>query len=204
LFPLGTEEFGAGALPNQLPATTTGPPLNRYQVGEVYRAVKLDKFVGLRYCKGDPQDAGVLPNPNPSTINCSAGEILTGQNDQGLFTFPGNWSGSGTKTINSQSGTGPFDILANQLAADGQQLLFHIIPETVTASADNGPEVPNRGCNDQPSQGTERCFFTAKNLLPNGCTSGVPVDILVRGQLDIQDGNGNNFKFVSKDNPTCQ
>jgi hypothetical protein len=200
LFPLGIEEFTAGQRANQLPATTTGPQVNRFQVGEVFLAVKSTKFVGVRDCKGDPQDAGVppapLPAPDPSTINCSVGEILTGGDAQGLLTFKGNWSGATAHTINPKSGTNPFDILT--------PLFGSILPNTVTASANDGPEVPTTGCNDIVNQQTERCFFSARALLPNGCTSGVPVDILVRGKLDIQDGNGNDFRFVSKDNPTCQ
>src|SRR5262249_24103912 len=112
---------------------------------------------------------------------------------QGLFTFPGNWSGAINHTINAKSGTNPFDILT--------PLFGSILPNTVTASADNGPEVPTIGCNDIVNQQTERCFFSARDLLPNGCTSGVPVNILVRGKLDI---NGTEFGFVSRDNPTCQ
>ena len=194
-FPLGIEEFTVGQRANQLPATTTGPVVNRFQVGEVYRAVQSTKFVGVRDCKGDPQ---TIPPPlDPSTINCSVGEILTGGEAQGLLTFGGSWSGATNHTINPKSGSNPFDIST-------PEFLFNILPNTVTASADDGPEVPTTGCNDVPSQGVERCFFSARDLLPNGCSSGVPVNILVRGKLDIQDGNGNDIRFVSKDNPTCQ
>jgi hypothetical protein len=200
LFPLGIEEFTAGQLASQLPATTGPVVVNRFQVGEVYRAVQLTKFVGVRDCKGDPQDAGVppasLPAPDTSTIDCSAGEILTGGDAQGLLTFGGNWSGSVNKTINPKSSTGPFDILTPFFGS--------ILPNTVTASANDGPEVPNKGCNDIVNQQTERCIFPANKLLPNGCTSGVDVNILVRGKLDIQDGNGNDIRFVSKDKVTCQ
>jgi hypothetical protein len=194
LFPLGTEEFTESQLANQLPATTKFPV-----VGEVYRAVQLTKFVGVRDCKGDPQDAGVPPAPppppNPSTIDCSVGAILTGGNAQGLLTFEGNWSGANEHTINPNSGNNPFDILTD--------LLFDVDPNTVTASANDGPEVPNKGCNDVPSQGAERCFFSAKLLLPNGCTSGQVVNILVRGRLNILDPDGNKLRFVSKDDPIC-
>jgi hypothetical protein len=200
LFPLGIEEFTAAQLANQLPATTGPVVVNGFQVGEVYRAVQSTKFVGVRDCKGDPQDAGVppapLPAPDTSTIACSAGEILTGGDAQGLLTFQGNWSGSVDKTINPKSSTGPFDIIT--------PLFGSILPNTVTASANDGPEVPNKGCNDIVNQQTERCTFSAKNLLPNGCTSGVDVNILVRGKLNIQDGNGNDIRFVSKDKVTCQ
>jgi hypothetical protein len=182
-FPLGIVEFRNNRdLENHLPATTTFP-----KVGEVYRAVKSTRFVGIRDCKGDA-------NGLPSTIACSAGAILTGGNAEGLFTFDGNWSGAGTKTINPKSGTGPFDIIT--------PLFGSILPNTVTASANNGPEVPTTGCNDMPSQGVERCSFPARTLLPNGCTENEPVDILVRGKLDIGVG-GTDFRFVSKDNPIC-
>jgi hypothetical protein len=181
-FPLGIVEFQNNhALGLELPATASVPQVNSFQVGEVYRAVKSTKFVGVRDCKGDAN--GLL-----STIACSVG----GGEAEGLFTFQGNWSGAGTKTINPKSGTGPYDIIT--------PLFGSILPETVTASANNGPEVPNRGCNDMPSQGVERCFFSANDLLPNGCTPNQPVAILVRGKLDT---GGMEFGFVSRDTPTC-
>ena len=199
LFPLGIEEFTASQLSNQLPATTTGPTVNRYQIGEVFREVQSTKFAGVRDCKGDPQDVSVQPAPDPSTINCGNGEILTGGTAQALFTFDGNWSGSVDKTINPKSSTGPFDIFSTV------DFLSAILPDTVTASADNGPEVKATSCNDNFNQNppAERCNFPAKKLLPNGCTDGVTVNILVRGKLAIQDGNGNDFGFVSRDDPIC-
>jgi len=196
-FPLGTEEFTVSQRANQLPATTTGPPVNRFQVGEVYRAVQSTKFVGVRDCKGDPQT--IPPSIDPSTINCSVGEIVTGGDAQGLLTFGGNWSGSIDKTINPKSGTGPFDILSTV------DFLSNILPDTVTASANNGPEVKATSCNDNFNQKipAERCNFPARNLLPDGCQDGEIVNILVKGKLAITDGNGNDFRFVSKDDPIC-
>ena len=128
------------------------------------------------------------------TIARPGGEILTGGNAEALFTFDGNCLGAGTKTINPKSNTGPFDIIT--------PLFGSILPNTVTASANNGPEVPTTGCNDMPSQSVERCSFPARTLLPDGCTENEPVDILVRGKLDIGVG-GTDFRFVSKDNPIC-
>src|SRR5262249_43714072 len=196
-FPLGTEEFTVSQRANQLPATTTGPLVNRFQVGEVYRAVQSTKFVGVRDCKGDPQT--IPPSIDPSTINCSVGEIVTGGDAQGLLTFGGNWSGSIDKTINPKSGTGPFDILSTV------DFLSNILPDTVTASANNGPEVKATSCNDNFNQKipAERCNFPARNLLPDGCQDGEIVNILVKGKLAITDGNGNDFRFVSKDDPIC-
>jgi hypothetical protein len=196
-FPLGVEEFTAGQRANHLPATTTVPQVNQFQLGEVYRAVQSTKFVGIRDCKGDPQT--VSPPIDFSTIACSPGEILTGGDAQGVLTFGGNWSGSVNKTINPKSSTGPFDILSTV------DLLSNILPDTVTASADNGPEVKATSCSDNFNQNppAERCTFPAKALLPNGCTNGVRVNILVKGKLAIQDGSGNDFRFVSKDDPIC-
>ncbi len=184
-FPLGIVEFKTKHdLGVELPATSAVPSVNSFQVGEVYRGVTSTKFVGVRDCKGDPS----VPPASPSTIACSVG----GGDAQGLFTFLGNWSGATNHTINPNSGNNPFDI---------QTPLFgDILPDTVTASANNGPEVPNNGCNAIPSHTTERCFFTASALLPNGCTPGAPVNILVRGKLNI---NGTEFGFASRDNPTC-
>jgi hypothetical protein len=180
VFPLGLEVFKtANDVAKHLPATSP------FSTGETYRAEESTRFVGVRDCKGDA-------NGLPSTIKCSVGEILTGGDSQALFTFEGNWSGAGNKTINPKSGTGPFDIIT--------PLFGSILPDTVTASANDGPEVPTTGCNDMPSQNTERCSFQAKDLLPNGCTPNEVVDILVRGKLDV---GGTDFRFVSRDNPTC-
>jgi hypothetical protein len=180
-FPLGIVEFkNKNQLSTELPATATFPI-----IGEVYRAVESNRFIGVRDCKGNA-------NGTAFTIACPAGEILTGGNSLALFTFPGNWAGATGHTINPKSGTNPFTISTDLFAS--------ILPETVTASANNGPEVPNSGCNDQASQNSERCSFSAKDLLPNGCTANAPVAVLVRGRLVV---DGTEFKFISKDNPTC-
>ena len=51
-----------------------------------------------------------------------------------------------------------------------------------------------------PSQQTLRCTFPAKQLLPTGCKNGDPVDIVVKGILQI-DNPGPIFKFESTDQP---
>jgi hypothetical protein len=181
-FPLGIVEFKTKHdIQVALPATAS------FQAGEVYRAVRSTKFVGVRDCKGATNSA------DPSTIVCPV-VVDGGGVAQGLFTFAGNWSGATNHTINPGSGTNPFDIdLSTQPSAS-------ILPNTVTASANNGPEVPNSGCNDMPSQSRERCFFSANALLPNGCPPNTNVNVLVRGRLDI---GGAEFGFVSRDNPIC-
>ena len=187
-FPLGIVEFqNKHDLGLELPATASVPQVNSFQEGEVYRSVKSTKFAGVRDCKGDPSSPPTT-FPDPATIACSTG----GGEAQGLFTFVGNWSGAKNHTINPNSGNNPFDILTD--------LFGSILPDTVTASANNGPEVSNNGCNDVPSKGLERCFFSATALLPNQCTPGQAVNILVRGKLEI---GGTEFGFVSRDNPTC-
>ena len=189
-FPLGIVEFTKFSdLSNQLPQD------DFFQfVGEVYRGVEsltalTPRSVGIRDCKGDANST------DPSTITCTRGSTVAvgGGDSVALFTFPGNWSGATNHTINPNSGNNPFDI--------GPTPLFDsILPETVTASANDGPQVPNNGCFDQTNQSTERCFFTASALLPNGCSNHQVVNILVTGKLRI--GN-TDFKFVSRDNPTC-
>jgi len=187
VFPLGIEVFNtANDVAKHLPATITFP-----NVGEVYRAVESTRFIGVRDCKGDA-------NGLPSTINCSVGEILTGGDSLALFPFTGNWSGAINHTINPNSGNNPFDMLLTPEDFNS----IHFLPNTVSASANNGPQVPTNGCNDQVNQNTERCFFTANALLPNGCKANAPVAVLVTGRL-IRISDGKEFKFVSKDNPTC-
>jgi hypothetical protein len=186
VFPLGLEVFNtANDVAKHLPAT--GP----FSTGEAYRAEESTRFVGVRDCKGDA-------NGLPSTIACSNGEILTGGDAQALFTFTGNWSGAEGHTINPNSGNNPFDMLLTPQDFNG----IRFLPNTVFASANNGPEVPTNGCNDQVNQNTERCFFTASALLPNGCKGKTPVAVQVTGKL-IRLSDNAEFKFVSKDNPTC-
>jgi hypothetical protein len=180
-FPLGIVEFENGVLSTALPATDAFPT-----VGEVYRAVNSTRFVGIRDCKGDANST------DPSTIACPVGEILTGGKSEALFTFEGNWGGAANKKINPKSKINRFDIFT--------PLFGSILPNTVTASANNGPEVPAIFCHDIPSHNRERCFFSARDLLPNGCTEDEPVAILVRGKLNI---GGPDFRFVSKDDPIC-
>jgi len=167
------------------------PPAGFFAQGEVFRAQESNRFVGIRDCKGNP-------NGLPSTIKCSVGEILTGGDAQALFTFTGNWSGAEGHTINPNSGNNPFDMLLTPLDFNG----ISFVENTVFASANNGPEVPTNGCNDQVNQNTERCFFTASALLPNGCKANTPVAVQVTGKL-IRISDNAEFKFVSKDNPTC-
>lgn len=192
-FPLGIVEFTKSTdLSTQLPQED---PFQ--SVGEVYRGVEsltalTPRFVGIRDCKGDPVTPPKLPDP--STITCVRGSTVAvgGGDAVALFTFPGNWSGAANHTINPNSGNNPFDI--------STPLFDSILPETVTASANDGPQVSNNGCFDQTNQNIERCFFTATALLPNGCKNNEPVNILVQGKLRI---SGTDFKFVSRDSPTC-
>jgi hypothetical protein len=114
-----------------------------------------------------------------------------------VFKFEGNWAGATGHTINPKSGSNPFDIIT--------PLFDRILPETVTATANGGPQVVTTGCNDIASQNVERCTFIARDLLPNGCTSGQPVIVVVRGQVLLEiDGPDRRVKFESRDNPTCQ
>jgi hypothetical protein len=67
-----------------------------------------------------------------------------------LFTFPGNWAGATGHTINPNGQNNPFDILT--------PLFGSINPDSVTASANNGPEVPTNAQGllrpGQPKRGT--------------------------------------------------
>ena len=175
-FPLGIVEFNSGTLAADL------PQFGQFALGEVYRAVQSTRFIGIRDCKGDANSM------DPGTITCSVG----GGQSLGLIEFPGNWAGAENKKFNPKSGTGAFDIFT--------ELFNGIDPTTVTASVNGGNPIPARKCDDKPSQNTERCFFAAKDLLPNGCIKGAPVNILVKGRVSI---GGTVFKFESKDNPTC-
>lgn len=175
-FPLGVVEFNSVTLAADL------PQFGQFALGEVYRAVQSTRDIGIRDCKGDANSM------NPATITCSVG----GGQSLGLWDFPGNWAGAENKKFNPKSGTGPFDIFTENFLG--------IEPATVTASANGGNPIPASKCDDKPSQNAERCFFAARDLLPNGCTKGAPVNILVKGTVSI---GGTLFKFESKDNPTC-
>ena len=181
-FPLGIVEFqNKNELSTELPATAA------FLAAEVYRAVESTRFIGVRDCKGD---AG----GNEFTIACSVGEIVTGGNSVALFTFDGDWAGATNHTFNPKSGTNPYDIdISTQPSAI-------IEPGTVSASANNGPQVPTTGCNNMPSHQTVRCSFSASALLPQGCSNGQAVAVQVTGKLLLE---GAEFKFVSRDFPTC-
>ncbi len=184
-FPLGIVEFTKDStLSAALPLDGLLAPK------EVYHAVESARFVGIRDCKGDANST------DPKTISCTVGGTvgIGGGQSLALFNFPGNWSGANNHTINPKSGSNPFDI-----STAPTDLFASILPETVTASANGGTPVSNTGCNPMPSQSLLRCSFIARDLLPNGCTSGAPVEILVKGRLNI----GTEVKFESKDNPTC-
>ena len=177
-FPLGIVEFNAAQLQNELPQTLT------FNLGEVYRAVESTRFVGVRDCKGDANST------DPGTIACSTG----GGESLALFTFPGNWAGAQNHTINPNSGNTPFDIVTP---------LFNLIviddpAQPIMATANDGPQVATTGCFTQDNQQTLRCFFTATDLLPNGCTKNQPVIVLVTGNI-----LGETVGFQSHDNPTC-
>jgi len=110
-----------------------------------------------------------------------------------LFTFPGNWAGAQNHTINPNSGNTPFDIFLSNLFNT-----ITIDSGSVMATANDGPQVATTGCFTQDNQQTLRCFFTATDLLPNGCTKNQPVIVLVTGNI-----LGETVGFQSHDNPTC-
>jgi hypothetical protein len=170
-FPLGIVEFNNNnAIENELPAA---PP---FLQGEVFRAVELTRFVGVRNCKGDP-------NGGSSTIECSVG----GGQSLALLFLPGNWSGATAHTFNPKSGSNPYDIDISTLPPG-----ISILPNTVLASANGGNPIFANRCNEVPSQNVERCFFNASDLNVV-CKTGDPVNVLVTGQLE--DGR----KFNSTD-----
>jgi hypothetical protein len=187
-FPLGIVEFTKDStLSAALPAS------GFFASKEVYHADESARFVGIRDCKGDANST------DPKTISCAVGGTVGvgGGQALALFSLPGNWSGAGDKKFNPKSGTGPFDIGPTPLFDD---IVFTDPNHPVTASANNGTPLNATSCNLMPSQQTLRCFFPANQLLPNRCTTGDPVDILVKGILNI---GGTDFKFESEDHPTC-
>ena len=189
-FPLGIVEFTKDST-----LSAALPQDGFFAPGEVYHAVESARFVGIRDCKGDANSM------DPKTITCTTGGTVAvgGGKSLALFNLPGNWSGSGDKTFNPKSSTGPFDIGPTPLFDD---IVLTDPDHPVTASANGGTPIDATSCNLMPSQTTLRCSFPAKNLLPNGCTSGDPVDILVKGILRINN-TGPDFKFESTDSPTC-
>jgi hypothetical protein len=186
-FPLGIVQFNNdNAIKNAL------PPVGLFAQGEVFHAEESNRFVGIRDCKGDA-------NGQPSTIACSVGKILTGGNSLALLPFPGNWSGSGDKTFNPKSSTGPFDI-GDATKPFPPNSIVNTADDPVTASANGGNPIAASSCKDITGQNVVRCSFSAKALLPGGCQSGDEVDVVVTGKLVI---NGTVFKFVSEDKPIC-
>jgi hypothetical protein len=187
-FPLGIVEFTRDST-----LSAALPQAGFFAQSEVYHAVESARFVGIRDCKGDANST------DPKTITCTTGGTVAvgGGQSLALFNLPGNWSGAGDKTFNPKSSTSPFDIGPTPLFDD---IVFTDPDHPVTASANGGIPIDATSCNLMRSQQTLRCSFPAKNLLPNGCTSGDPVDILVKGRLRI---NNTDFKFESEDHPTC-
>src|SRR5258705_5859426 len=189
-FPLGIVEFTKDST-----LSAALPLLGFFATGEVYHADESARFVGIRDCKGDANST------DPKTISCAVGGTVAvgGGKSLALFDFPGNWSGSGDKTFNPKSSTGPFDI-GDATMPFPPKSIVNTAEDPVTASANGGNPIPATSCNDMPSQNAVRCSFPAKDLLPNGCTSGDPVDIVVKGRLRI---NNTDFKFESEDQPIC-
>jgi hypothetical protein len=189
-FPLGIVEFT-----KQSTLSAALPAVGFFGLGEVYHADESARFVGIRDCKGNANST------DPNTISCTVGGTIGvgGGQSLALFSLPGNWSGSQTKTFNPKSSTGPFDIGPTPLFND---IVFTDQNNPVTASANNGTPLNATSCNLLASQQTLRCFFPANQLLPGGCTTGAPVDIVVRGKLQINNPVP-NFKFESTDSPTC-
>jgi hypothetical protein len=189
-FPLGIVEFTKDST-----LSAALPELGFFAKGDVYHAVESARFVGIRDCKGNANST------DPKTITCTVGGIVGvgGGQSLALFDFPGNWSGSGDKTFNPKSSTGPFDI-GDATMPFPPKSIVNTAEDPVTASANGGNPIPATSCNDMPSQNAVRCSFPAKDLLPNQCTSGDQVDILVKGKLRI---NNMVFKFESDDQAIC-
>jgi hypothetical protein len=187
-FPLGIVEFTKDST-----LSAALPALGFFATGEVYHADESARFVGIRDCKGDANST------DPKTISCAVGGTVAvgGGQSLALFNLPGNWSGAADKTFNPKSSTAPFDIGPTPLF---DEIVFTDPNHPVTASANGGTPINATSCNLMPSQTTLRCSFPAKNLLPTGCKTGDPVDIVVKGRLRI---NNTDFKFESEDSPTC-
>jgi hypothetical protein len=160
---------------------------------ELYHGNALGRAVSTRMCKGAA---------NQSSVDCKVGQDVAvgGFVADAVFKFDGNWSGSGDKTFNPKSSTGPFDIGPTPLFDD---IVFTDQQHPVTASANGGTPIPAKGCNTIDNHQTVRCSFSAKDLLPNGCKTGDTVNIVVSGNVSLA-ANPNGFvKFLSTDSATC-
>lgn len=173
--------------------STKFPGVDLFAPKEVYKGIGVGRFVGMRLCKGEA-------NQPPSSIACKSGNaVLTGGFDaDAVFNFDGNWSGSGDKTFNPKSGTGPFDIITEAF----DDIVLTDPSHPVTASANGGTPITGTGCSPIPSQGLIRCTFPARDLLPGGCKTGTPVNIVVSGNVFSPEAN-REVKFLSTDSPTC-
>jgi len=186
---------------------TALPQTAEFLSGEVYRAVESSRFVGMRMCKG-------TANGDASTIACSVGGSVAvggGVADAVFFWPNGNYSGATNHTINPTKGSNPYDIatipaglFANILVPPTVDLNGN--PATVTATASpivkgalvTEPPQTATNCNVMFSQNVVRCFFSARDLLPDGCDSGTPVILHVRGLVLSVDGT-RDVKFDSTD-----
>jgi hypothetical protein len=178
-FPFGIVQFkNSNALEKVLP--DTGDLVTDFLPGEVYRGVGSVHFVGVRMCKGDA-------NGSASTVGCSAGGFVA----DAVFPFPGQWAsaGPGEKKFNPTSATAPFFISTT----------LNVIDNTVTGSANGGPQVATDGCRPVKGQAVVSCDFPARDFRVV-CNTGDTVEITVRGRVDV---GGRRVQFVSEADTTC-
>jgi hypothetical protein len=160
---------------------------------EVYHGEGFGRVVSMRMCKGDA-------NKPSSSIACTVdgNPAVGGFTADAVFVFDGNWLGIGDKKFNPNLKTGAFVIITPLF----DDIVLTDPAHPVTASANGGTPIPAQFCHPIRHHETLLCFFSPRDLLPNGCTKGEPVNVLVGGNVFSADAR-REVKFVSQDDPIC-
>ena len=160
---------------------------------EVYHGEGFGRMVSMSMCKGDA-------NKPSSSIACTVdgNPALGGFTADAVFIFDGNWLGIGDKKFNPNLKTGAFVIITPLF----DDIVLTDQKHPVTASANGGTPIPAQFCHPIRHHETLLCFFSPRDLLPNGCTKGEPVNVKVGGNVFSLDA-GREVKFVSQDDPIC-
>ena len=158
----------------------------------MYHGDGLGRIVATRMCKGDA-------NKPSSSIVCT---VITGINSVDsirMRSLTSMATGQVPETRPSIREATP----ARSISAPHRSLITLFYPTIPLRRAPMvEPQYPPTGCNQIDNQETLRCSFAAKDLLPNGCKSGQPVNILVSGNV-FSPETERDVKFLSTDSPTC-
>ena len=160
---------------------------------EVYHGDGFGRVVAMRMCKGDA-------NKPSSSIACTVDgkSAVGGFAADAVFVFDGNWLGIGDKKFNPNLKLGAFVIITPLF----DHIVFNDPNHPVTASANGGTPIRAEFCLQIRNHETLLCVFSPRDLLPNGCTKGEPVNVKVGGNVLSADA-GREVKFVSQDDPIC-